>query len=201
MTSQPSMGALVACAGEDTTNIKLDDVWKYSEYWEQVRTLYAPFDCTATMKSGSSDVYQHEIPGGQYTNLHFQAYSMGLADQFRDVKSAYADANQLLGNIIKVTPSSKVVGDLAQFMVHNDLSADDVKDKASELSFPNSVIDMMQGGLGWPEGGFPEPLRTDIVGDRRHLSIDLVALWMMLISKLLPDSCRHNSETFTSQRK
>ena len=118
------------------------------------------------MKSGSSDVYQHEIPGGQYTNLHFQAYSMGLGDQFRDVKTAYAEANHLLGNIIKVTPSSKVVGDLAQFMVHNDLSADDVKAKASELSFPNSVIDMMQGGLGWPEGGFPEPLRTDIVGDR-----------------------------------
>ena len=118
------------------------------------------------MKSGSSDVYQHEIPGGQYTNLHFQAYSMGLGDQFRDVKTAYAEANQLLGDIIKVTPSSKVVGDLAQFMVHNELTADDVREKASDLSFPNSVIDMMQGGLGWPEGGFPEPLRTNIVGDR-----------------------------------
>ena len=91
---------------------------------------------------------------------------MGLGDQFRDVKSAYAEANQLLGNIIKVTPSSKVVGDLAQFMVHNELTAEEVKKNASELSFPNSVIDMMQGGLGWPEGGFPEPLRTDIVGDR-----------------------------------
>ena len=85
------------------------------------------------MKSGSSDVYEHEIPGGQYTNLHFQAYSMGLGDQFKDVKTKYAEANDLLGNIIKVTPSSKVVGDLAQFMVHNDLSKDDVKTKAKDL--------------------------------------------------------------------
>lgn len=166
MTSQPSLGALVACAGEDTTNIKLENVWKYSEYWEQVRTLYAPFDCTATMKSGCSDVYQHEIPGGQYTNLHFQAYSMGLGEQFGQVKKKYSEANELLGNIIKVTPSSKVVGNMAQFMVHNNLTKDDVINQASDLSFPNSVIDMMQGGLGWPEGGFPEPLRTQIVGDR-----------------------------------
>ncbi|CAG5102626.1 Oidioi.mRNA.OKI2018_I69.chr1.g390.t1.cds [Oikopleura dioica] len=164
MTSQPSMGALVASAGEVDTMLKLKNVWKYSDYWEQARTLYSPFDCTATMKSGSSDVYEHEIPGGQYTNLHFQAYSMGLGDQFKEVKQKYAEANELLGNIIKVTPSSKVVGDLAQFMVHNNLSAEDVKNTAKDLSFPNSVIDMMQGGLGIPVGGFPEPLRSDIVG-------------------------------------
>lgn len=85
------------------------------------------------MKSGSSDVYEHEIPGGQYTNLHFQAYSMGLGDQFKDVKHKYAEANTLLGNIIKVTPSSKVVGDLAQFMVHNNLTQDDVRAQAKDL--------------------------------------------------------------------
>ena len=114
MTSQPSMGALVASAGEVDTMLKLKNVWKYSDYWEQgkpwkrnasdihlARTLYSPFDCTATMKSGSSDVYEHEIPGGQYTNLHFQAYSMGLGDQFKEVKQKYAEANELLGNIIK----------------------------------------------------------------------------------------------------
>ena len=76
MTSQPSMGALVACAGQDVTNLDLENIWKYSEYWEQVRTIYAPFDCTATMKSGSSDVVKHEIPGGQYTNLHFQVLNI-----------------------------------------------------------------------------------------------------------------------------
>jgi pyruvate carboxylase len=85
------------------------------------------------MKAGSSDVYKHEIPGGQYTNLHFQAYSMGLGDQFKEVKDKYAQANDLLGNIIKVTPSSKVVGDLAQFMVHNNMNAADVREQAKDL--------------------------------------------------------------------
>lgn len=108
------------------------------DYWEQTRTLYAPFDCTATMKSGSSEVYEHEIPGGQYTNLHFQAYSMGLENQFKEVKQKYTEANAVLGNIVKVTPSSKVVGDLAQFMVHNNLTKEDVKRNAKELRLNSS---------------------------------------------------------------
>ena len=94
---------------------------------------------------------------------------MGLGEQFGEVKQKYAEANAVLGNIIKVTPSSKVVGDLAQFMVHNNLKREDVENQAQNLSFPNSVIEMMQGGLGWPEGGFPEPLRTNIVGDRETI--------------------------------
>ena len=88
------------------------------------------------MRSGNADVYLHEIPGGQYTNLQFQAYSLGLGDQFEQVKAKYREANQLLGDIVKVTPSSKIVGDLAQFMVQNNLSAEDVRNKASSLSFP-----------------------------------------------------------------
>lgn len=115
-----------------------------------------------TMKSGNADVYENEIPGGQYTNLQFQAYSLGLGAQFEAIKSAYTEANKLLGDVIKVTPSSKVVGDLAQFMVQNRLSAWDVEDRAEDLSFPSSVVEFMQGFIGEPHGGFPEPLRTKV---------------------------------------
>ncbi|XP_071525855.1 pyruvate carboxylase, mitochondrial isoform X1 [Panulirus ornatus] len=162
MTSQPSMGAVVASLmGHDLdTGLDLDRISKYSAFWEQTRTLYAPFECAVTMKSGNADVYQNEIPGGQYTNLQFQAYSLGLGDQFEEVKKAYREANLLLGDLIKVTPSSKVVGDLAQFMVQNKLSAADVEEGAETLSFPKSVIEFMQGHLGEAYGGFPEPLRT-----------------------------------------
>jgi len=111
------------------------------------------------MKSGNADVYLNEIPGGQYTNLQFQAFSLGLGEFFEDVKKAYREANLLLGDIIKVTPSSKVVGDLAQFMVQNKLTADDVLKRAEELSFPKSVVEFLQGAIGEPYGGFPEPLR------------------------------------------
>ncbi|CAH2324802.1 pyruvate carboxylase, mitochondrial isoform X2 [Pelobates cultripes] len=167
MTSQPSMGALVACAmGTDQdTGIQLDKVFDYSEYWEVARGLYAAFDCTATMKSGNSDVYENEIPGGQYTNLHFQAHSMGLGNKFKEVKKAYAEANKLLGDVIKVTPSSKIVGDLAQFMVHNGLTREEVENMADELSFPLSVVEYLQGYVGIPYGGFPEPLRSKVLKD------------------------------------
>ncbi|XP_075166781.1 pyruvate carboxylase isoform X2 [Haematobia irritans] len=167
MTSQPSMGAIVASL-QDTpldTKFKLSDISEYSAYWEQTRTLYAPFECTTTMKSGNADVYMNEIPGGQYTNLQFQAFSLGLGDFFEDVKKAYRDANLLLGDIIKVTPSSKVVGDLAQFMVQNKLTANEVLDKAEELSFPKSVVEFLQGSIGIPHGGFPEPLRSRVLKD------------------------------------
>lgn len=165
MTSQPSMGALVAAlkGSERDTNLELPIISKYSAYWEQTRTLYAPFECTATMKSGNADVYENEIPGGQYTNLQFQAYSLGLGQHFEEIKRTYAEANKLLGDLIKVTPSSKVVGDLAAFMVQNDLSRKEVEEKAEDLSFPNSVVGFMQGNIGVPKGGFPEPLRSKIL--------------------------------------
>uniref|UniRef100_U5EW27 Pyruvate carboxylase n=1 Tax=Corethrella appendiculata TaxID=1370023 RepID=U5EW27_9DIPT len=167
MTSQPSMGAIVASLQGTVhdTEFNLNDISEYSAYWEQTRTLYAPFECTTTMKSGNADVYLNEIPGGQYTNLQFQAYSLGLGDFFEDVKKAYREANLLLGDIIKVTPSSKVVGDLAQFMVQNHLTAEQVKSRAEELSFPKSVVEFLQGAIGEPYGGFPEPLRSNILKD------------------------------------
>ncbi|XP_069695215.1 pyruvate carboxylase, mitochondrial-like isoform X2 [Periplaneta americana] len=172
MTSQPSMGAVVAAlqGSKLDTGLNLSNVSEYSAYWEQTRTLYAPFECTTTMKSGNADVYLSEIPGGQYTNLQFQAYSLGLEEFFEDVKKAYREANMLLGDIIKVTPSSKVVGDLAQFMVQNKLSADDVLSKAEELSFPKSVIEFLQGYIGEPYQGFPEPFRSKVLKDMPRVS-------------------------------
>jgi len=167
MTSQPSMGAFVASVQgtELDTGFDLATISKYSSYWEQTRTFYGPFECTKTMRSGNADVYLHEIPGGQYTNLQFQSYSLGLGDQFEAVKAKYKEANLLLGDIVKVTPSSKIVGDLAQFMVQNGLDFNDVKKNAGSLSFPTSVVEFMQGMIGQPYGGFPEPLRSEILKD------------------------------------
>ncbi|XP_026331832.1 pyruvate carboxylase, mitochondrial-like [Hyposmocoma kahamanoa] len=169
ITSQPSMGAVVASlqGTQFDTKIPLTKVTQYSAYWEQARTLYAPFECTVTMKSGNADVYMNEIPGGQYTNLQFQAFSLGLGNQFEEVKKAYREANLVLGDIIKVTPTSKVVGDLAQFMVQNKLTAKDVEAKAGELSFPQSVIEYLQGQIGIPHGGFPEPFRSKVLKDQK----------------------------------
>eukprot|EP01135_Chromosphaera_perkinsii_P004301 Nk52_evm13s276 gene=Nk52_evmTU13s276 len=165
MTSQPSMGAVVAALeGTDRdTGVELSSVSAMSTYWEQVRGQYAPFECTQTMKSGSSDVYEHEIPGGQYTNLHFQAFSLGLSDKWPEIRKAYIVANKLLGDIVKVTPSSKVVGDLAQFMVQNKLDEDNILERAEDLSFPKSVIEYFQGYIGQPHGGFPEPFRSKVL--------------------------------------
>lgn len=169
MTSQPSIGAIVA--GLQNTNIdtgfNLSDFSLISQYWEQVRGQYAPFEATATMKTGSADVFEHEIPGGQYTNLHFQAHSLGLAHKWKDITKAYKEANDLFGDIPKVTPSSKVVGDLAQFMVQNNLSATDIQEKAGELSLPSSVIEFVQGYLGIPPGGFPAGLQKAILKDKK----------------------------------
>ena len=163
MTSQPALGAVVAAlrGSESDTGVSLDQVAGLATYWEQARKLYAPFE--SGIKSGSADVYAHEMPGGQYTNLQFQAQQLGLASRWSAIKRAYAEANAILGDLIKVTPSSKVVGDLAQFMVQNDLSGQDVIDRAETLSFPTSVTQFMLGQLGEPHGGYPEPLRERIV--------------------------------------
>lgn len=135
-----------------------------NEYWESVRSFYSPFE--SGQLSGSSDVYLNEIPGGQYTNLLFQSKQLGLTGRFGEIKRAYKAANLLLGDIPKVTPSSKVVGDLAQFMVAQGLSPEQVVAEAESLSLPSSVIDYFQGGLGVPPGGFPEPMRTNVLKGR-----------------------------------
>jgi pyruvate carboxylase len=116
--------------------------------------------------SGSSDVYYHEIPGGQYTNLLFQSKQLGLTEKWPEIKRKYAEANLILGDIPKVTPSSKVVGDLAQFMVAQNLESKDVVDQADTLAFPDSVIQYLRGEIGVPPGGFPEPLRSKVLKSR-----------------------------------
>ena len=163
LTSQPSMGPIVAelQGSELHTEIDLNAVEILNDYWEQARGLYAPFE--SGLKSGSADIYDHEMPGGQYTNLQFQADSLGLAGRWRSIKKAYVGANQLLGDLIKVTPSSKVVGDLAQFMVQNDLDPSEVEAQAETLSLPRSVIEFFQGHLGEPYQGYPEPLRSKVL--------------------------------------
>ena len=173
MTSQPSLGALVAStAGTDLdTGISLEEASALNEYWEECRGLYAPFE--SGQKSGSADVYIHEMPGGQYTNLLYQSNQLGLTGQWSQVKKAYASANRLLGDIIKVTPSSKVTGDLAQFIVANNLTEQEVLDKADTLSFPKSVVEYFQGYLGIPPFGFPEPLRTRVTNGQLIEGTDL----------------------------
>lgn len=166
LTAQPTMAAVMAAlrGSQRDTSIDPDALMELNTYWEAARGLYAPFETGLT--GYAPDLYQHEIPGGQYTNLRFQAQALGLADRWASIKRTYAVANRLLGDLIKVTPSSKVVGDLAQFMVQNDLTEDDVRDQATTLSFPSSVVDFLEGRLGQPLGGFPEPLRQDVLRGR-----------------------------------
>lgn len=167
LTSQPSIGALVgALAGTPLdSGLKQKELRPINEYWETARTLYAPFESPG-LRSGNSDVYNHEMPGGQYTNLQFQANSLGLQGRWPAIKQAYADANKLCGSIVKVTPSSKMIGDFAQFMISNDLTPEQVRANAATLDFPESVVKFFQGYLGQPDGGFPEQLRKDVVRDR-----------------------------------
>ncbi|KAG5187976.1 putative carboxylase [Tribonema minus] len=162
-TSQPSLGAIVGAVRgtKIDTGLNMEHIAAVNDYWEEARGLYAPFE--SGQKSGSADVYNHEMPGGQYTNLLFQSQQLGLSGQWPAIKKAYASANRLLGDIIKVTPSSKVCGDLAQMMVQNHLTEEEVIEKAEHLSFPNSVVEYFQGYLGLPPFGFPEPLRSRVL--------------------------------------
>ena len=144
LTSQPSMGAVMGSVAGTKLDTGLDfsKVNRLNTFWEQTRGLYSPFE--SGIKAGSADVYIHEMPGGQYTNLKFQAFSNGLGSEWDRIKAAYATANQVLGDIVKVTPSSKVVGDMAQFLVANNLTAESVVEQAETLSFPTSVVEYFQ---------------------------------------------------------
>ncbi len=187
MTSQPSIGAILASLEGTQYDPGLNghNVRALDQYWSQLRLLYSPFEAGLTgpdpgmyLPFGSlqladnslhQEVYSHEIPGGQLTNLIFQASQLGLGAQWLETKKAYEQANALLGDIVKVTPTSKVVGDLAQFMVSNKLSYDDVIAKAKDLDFPESVLEFFEGFMGQPYGGFPEPLRSDALRGRRKM--------------------------------
>ncbi|EON64990.1 pyruvate carboxylase [Coniosporium apollinis CBS 100218] len=169
MTSQPSVGALLASLEGTEFDPGLDGhvVRHLDSYWAQLRLLYSPFE--AGLTGPDPEVYEHEIPGGQLTNLIFQASQQGLGERWAQTKKAYEEANDILGDIVKVTPTSKVVGDLAQFMVSNDLTHQDVLDKAEQLDFPSSVLEFFEGLMGQPYGGFPEPLRSQALRGRRKM--------------------------------
>lgn len=163
LTSQPSMGSIVnALKGtEKASSLDPEAINEISTYFEGVRSIYAPFE--SGMKAGTSDVYRHEMPGGQYTNLREQARSMGLESRWSEIATAYSEVNQLLGDIVKVTPSSKVVGDMALMMVTQEITAEDVLDPAKEIAFPQSVVGLLKGELGIPQGGFPEQISQKVL--------------------------------------
>jgi len=170
LTSQPNLGAIAAAlqGGERDTGLDLPALNALSHYWEGVRRFYAPFE--ADMRAGTSDVYRHEMPGGQYTNLREQARAMGLEHRWPEVAQAYADANLLFGDIVKVTPTSKVVGDMALFMVANGLSPQQLSDPDREVAFPDSVVALFRGELGFPPGGFPAALSRKVLRGQPPLS-------------------------------
>lgn len=162
-TSQPSLDSLVA-ALEYTprqSRIKLDDIQIVSDYFEKVRKYYEGFE--AGLKTGTTQIYKYEVPGGQYSNLKSQVESFGLGYRFTDVLEKYKEANLLLGDIIKVTPTSKVVGDMAIFMLQNDLNSENIYEKGKDLAFPDSVVDFFKGMIGQPEWGFDEKLREIVL--------------------------------------
>ncbi|HAV65455.1 MAG TPA: pyruvate carboxylase, partial [Verrucomicrobiales bacterium] len=167
-TSQPNLNSIVAALKHQTrdTGLDVDALNEFSDYWDRVRDFYAPFD--SAPRSGTAEVYLHEMPGGQYTNLKEQAASMGLANHWPEIARTYAEVNQLFGDIVKVTPSSKVVGDMTMFLVTRGIKPADVLNlEPGSTPFPESVIDMMMGGLGQPLGGWPRKLQQVILGDRK----------------------------------
>lgn len=162
-TSQPTLGSVVEALAQTDRDTGLDigAVRAISNYWERVRESYAAFE--SGLQSPASEVYLHEMPGGQFTNLKSQARSMGLEDRWHEVAQAYADVNRMFGDIVKVTPSSKVVGDMALMMVSQNLTPEDVMNPDRDMSFPDSVVDMMRGNLGQPPGGWPRAIQAKVL--------------------------------------
>ncbi len=169
-TSQPNMNSVVAALQNTPrdTKLDLDALNELSVYWEQVRSFYTPYDTSP--KSGGADVYEHEMPGGQFTNLKEQASSMGLGNRWPDIARCYSEVNQLFGDIVKVTPSSKVVGDMTMFLITRGIKPCDVVNlEPGTTPFPESVIDMLSGGLGQPMGGWPKRVQEVILGKRKPI--------------------------------
>ncbi len=167
LTSQPNLGSIVEALrhGPRESGVNPDNLRILSNYWEQVRHGYAAFE--SDMRSGASEVYVHGMPGGQYTNLREQARSLGIDDtRWHEVARAYAQVNEMFGDIVKVTPSSKVVGDMAILMVTSGLTAGDVIDPNVEVAFPESVVSLFRGDIGQPVGGFPKELQKKVLGSQ-----------------------------------
>ena len=169
-TSQPCLGSIVEALRhtERDTGLDIAAIREISNYWEHVRAQYAAFE--SGIPAPASEVYLHEMPGGQFTNLKAQARSLGLEERWPEVAQAYADANQMFGDIVKVTPSSKVVGDMALMMVAQGLTRAQVEDPKTDVAFPDSVVDMMKGNLGLPHGGWPEGIQKKVLKGEKPLA-------------------------------
>ncbi|MCA9190926.1 MAG: pyruvate carboxylase [Planctomycetales bacterium] len=169
-TSQVNLNTLVEALrfGPRESTLQTDALTELSTYWKAVREYYLPFESEALVAGG--DLYEHEMPGGQYTNLYQQAHALGLADRWPEVCKTYADVNALFGDIVKVTPTSKAVGDMALFMVAGGLSAEDILSSDRELSPPASVVDLLSGMMGQPPGGFPPAACKAVLRDRPQVT-------------------------------
>ncbi|MBL4704006.1 MAG: pyruvate carboxylase [Flavobacteriales bacterium] len=169
LTSQPNFNSIVEMMKFDKREHEFDTATlnQYSNYWEDVREYYYPFE--SGLKAGTAEVFHHEIPGGQYSNLRPQANALGLGDRFEEIKEMYAKVNILFGDLIKVTPSSKVVGDMALYMVTNNLTPEEVLERGDEISFPESVVNFFIGDLGQPFQGFPKKLQQIILKDKKPI--------------------------------
>ncbi|WP_109438937.1 pyruvate carboxylase [Aquimarina sp. AU119] len=167
LTAQPNFNAVLEMMRfhERENIMDTSKLNEYSNYWEAVREYYYVFE--SGLKAGTGEVYQHEIPGGQYSNLKPQAEALGLSDRFHEITKMYGEVNELFGDIVKVTPSSKVVGDMAQYLVSNNLTIEDVKERGETISFPQSVVSLFKGELGQPVGKFPKKLQKSILKDQK----------------------------------
>ena len=165
------MNALCAAleGSERAPDLNSEVLQSLSDYWEAVREMYAPFE--SGLRASTAEVYRHEIPGGQYSNFRPRAIELGLGDRWREIKEAYREVNLALGDLVKVTPTSKVVADFAMFLVQNDLTVPLAIERAAQLDFPKSVVDFMAGRLGQPYGGFPETLQKAILKGREPLTV------------------------------
>lgn len=170
LTSQPALNSVVAALEhtQSSTGLNVDDLQIISDYWETIRPIYSQFE--SGLKSGTAEIYKYEIPGGQYSNLKPQVESFGLGHRFDDVKEMFKTVNEMLGDIVKVTPTSKAIGDMAIFMVQNDLSPENIYDKAVDMGFPDSVVSYFQGMMGQPMGGFPERLQNLVLKGEKPIT-------------------------------
>ncbi|MDX5438418.1 MAG: pyruvate carboxylase, partial [Pontibacter sp.] len=167
LTSQPNFNSVVEMMRFQERHREFDQVSlnRHSNYWETVREYYYPFE--SGLKAGTAEVYHHEIPGGQYSNLRPQANALGLGDKWETIKETYAEVNAMFGDIVKVTPSSKVVGDMALYLVSNNLTPVDVLERGDQISFPDSVQAFFKGNLGQPVGGFPKKVQKIVLKDEK----------------------------------
>ena len=170
LTSQPPLNSVIAALNntDRDTMLNLDDMQEISDYWEAVRQVYNKFE--SGLKTGTAEIYKYEIPGGQYSNLKPQVESFGLGHRFEEVKEMFKTVNDMLGDIVKVTPSSKAVGDMAIFMIQNDLTPENIYERARDMDFPDSIVSYFEGMMGQPEGGFPKDLQRLVLKGKEPIT-------------------------------